>query len=512
MYDGMHVCLRPVLLPQHFLTVVDRNLAEEEEDVHATKKKSVVAGGNEAETDNNIFPIGMVNDGRIELVVELVELRALAKVASKAKKERDRIEISARSEGDGCLHVSNPFSKDIKEVAIMEAKWNDIYDLETAFNSDSKKEGVDDSKKLGGGAAAAAPAPSRGNKLLGLGSPRDNGGVGRLKSPFLGGDKSPRAPAFKSKEEQTEAGKVLIGDYDYETQKFTKPVPYSAKREGWLARFEAGKLTSKDALYEAARQAKAQGASGAVIFAPTEDFRILQVGPQDPVPVLPMVYANKKGLKALTEKGARVVRATKGGSGSRNQLGNDLAAAVPKRGAMGSQRRSVCSNSVCSTARRSMVGQNIAHMYNIISEMEKLKDKMRRQRKQNQNAPNLDILDASDSDAGSEVSETESAKMRRLRHVDMEKQKAEAAAAAQYDLEHNGGAAKKKFKWEVKGAQYIMPTSTGGVMNIDYGAGAERVKLKGNMVQKIKRDSQGNVVTDGNNADMIGRTKDAKEL
>ena len=43
--------------------------------------------------------------------------------------------------------------------------------------------------------------------------------------------------------------------------------------------------------------AKANGATGVIMFGDTEDFRVLRVGPQEDRPALPMVYVNRDGLK-----------------------------------------------------------------------------------------------------------------------------------------------------------------------------------------------------------------------
>ena len=114
-YDGLHVCLRPVALPGHFLTEVKKDSEEED-----TEKKS--------KQDNGLFPIGMCTDKRIEFVVELVSLKQLAKQASKAKKEKEKLD-----QGDAILNVYDPWKKVTSEVGCMQASFNEVYEFEDQF-------------------------------------------------------------------------------------------------------------------------------------------------------------------------------------------------------------------------------------------------------------------------------------------------------------------------------------------------------------------------------------------
>ena len=439
-----------------------------------------------------MFPIGMCSDPRIEFIVDLVPIRELAKVAGRARREKEKMD-----QGDATLTILNPWKKKTFEVDAMQAGFNEIYDFDHAFGS--AKEGK--------------------QELL------------------------------------------ILGDYDYENRKFA-PAPYSAKRDGWIARLDAAKLKGKNDLYSAATDAKLEGAKGVVVYGDTPDFRLLQVGLHDRKPVVPMVYVNRPGLKHVCEKGAKLVRAERKGAGGRAGgasmrrsscmmsvcswagsgrygtkepqnphrifvvrvsllaqlvvvcwfvssrtwdtrrgvyphnsclLGSEWKTSwVSRQGnslwVLGGQiRLDACCSQVCSTSRRSVMGQNIANMFSLVAEHEKKKKRV----------PTI----CRDEELEKKKAMIMKRRMRR-RAVDGgggSDDEAEESAKEEEAEEP------QKFNWEVKSAAYLWPTSKGGVMNVQYG---ENKPLPPSAMRRYRYDADGNMIFDA--GEKFGGKKDVK--
>eukprot|EP00392_Amoebophrya_sp_AT5.2_P009488 g9516.t1 len=231
-HDGLHICLRPLALAEHFVAEVRKEETKRgKSSVPQEGVKSVVendaprgpsAEGQEAaetvrpisnvdvstgEIDNGIFPIGMCTDPRIEFVIELVPVKQLAKIASRARREKEKL-----TKGDCALEFWDPWKKKQMTVEGMQAGWNEIHDLANAFQT-----------------------PKSGDYLH------------------------------------------VVGDYDYTTRQFGS-IPFAAKRDGWAARLDAPKMSGKSDLYAAAVAAKLAGAKGVIVVGDTEEFRVLQLG------------------------------------------------------------------------------------------------------------------------------------------------------------------------------------------------------------------------------------------
>ena len=67
---------------------------------------------------NALFPIGMCTDRRIEFILELLPLKTLAKHASRARKEKSKLQEKL-NKGDACLSVYSPWTRKVKEVGCM---------------------------------------------------------------------------------------------------------------------------------------------------------------------------------------------------------------------------------------------------------------------------------------------------------------------------------------------------------------------------------------------------------